>query len=283
MAVSTAELRRRGHSAEDIALAKATQEAHRRAGAPYRTMAEILAGKQARSRPADVVDLTARQLRRRGTYGQAALLADQAALAETDPEIAEQARKAADTLAALARKPNQLELSLYGGPNVTLSTPYVEQVRTKLMASDATTAERNAAMATVLLITTNLEWGGYTCKLLAADLAEMQGMQKADMARTLALLEQIGAISRVKKGRTKIIAVTPEGAFRGRIDDHAGTVARYKAEVIPLAKKAIETTADALGFQTVDKAARAIGEKLRAVQVGQSDLEDFTGPSPHTA
>lgn len=39
---------------------------------------------------------------------------------------------------------------------------------------------------------------------------------------------------RVKRGRTKIITVTPEGAFRGDVNRHAAAVNRYKGEVVPL-------------------------------------------------
>ena len=73
-----------------------------------------------------------------------------------------------------------------------------------------------------------------TCTKTAAELGELLGIDKGNMARTLALLEQIGAISRVKRGRTKVITVTPEGAFRGRIDNHAEVVELYKAEVMLL-------------------------------------------------
>ena len=68
----------------------------------------------------------------------------------------------------------------------------------------------------------------------AADLAEMQGVLKSQMAETLALLEKVGAISRVKRGRTKVITVTPEGAFRGDVNRHAAAVDRYRAEVVQL-------------------------------------------------
>ena len=40
-----------------------------------------------------------------------------------------------------------------------------------------------------LVITRHLEWQGYTCTKVAADLAEMRGIDKAHMARTLSLLE----------------------------------------------------------------------------------------------
>jgi hypothetical protein len=52
------------------------------------------------------------------------------------------------------------------------------------------------------------------------------------MARALDLLEQVGAIHRVKRGRVKVIAVTPEGAFRGNINNHAKAVEKFKLDVI---------------------------------------------------
>ena len=235
MAVTTAELRRRGYSDDDIRLAQMTQEANRRAGAPARTLAEVLAGQQARPRSsAPIEDLTARQLRRRGTYGQAALLVDQAALGERDPARAAQARLLGHGLKAMAERPVQLEFDFFGGGNVSLGHQYIDAVQARLMATNATPAERNAALATLLLITRHLEWQSYVCTKIAADLAEMQGVKRQDMKDTLALLEQVGAIHRVKKGRTKLITVTPEGAFRGKIDNHGEAVERYKAEVIQL-------------------------------------------------
>jgi len=235
MAVTTAELRRRGYSDDDISLAQTVQEANRRAGAPARTLAEILAGQQARPRSAaPVEDLTARQLRRRGTYGQAALLVDQAALGERDPARAAQARLLGHGLKAMAERPVQLEFDFFGGGNVSLGHQYIDAVQARLMATNATPAERNAALATLLLITRHLEWQSYVCTKIAADLAEMQGVKRQDMKDTLALLEQVGAIHRVKRGRTKLITVTPEGAFRGKIDNHGEAVERYRAEVIQL-------------------------------------------------
>ncbi|GBR73088.1 helix-turn-helix domain-containing protein [Acidiphilium acidophilum] len=235
MAVTTAELRRRGYSDDDIRLAQTVQEANRRAGAPSRTLAEVLAGQQARPRSAaSVEDLTVRQLRRRGTYGQAALLVDQAALGERDPARAAQARLLGHGLKAMAERPVQLEFDFFGGGNVSLGHQYIDAVQARLMATNATPAERDAALATLLLITRHLEWQGYACTKIAADLAEMRGVKPQNMKETLALLERVGAISRVKRGRTKLITVTPEGAFRGKIDNHGEAVERYKAEVIQL-------------------------------------------------
>ena len=36
----------------------------------------------------------------------------------------------------------------------------------------------------------------------------------------------------MKRGRVKVIAVTPEGAFRGNVNKHAEAVERYKLDVI---------------------------------------------------
>jgi hypothetical protein len=129
---------------------------------------------------------------------------------------------------------NSLSLIFFGGGNVSLGHQYIDAVQARLMATNATPAERNAALATLLLITRHLEWQSYVCTKIAANLAEMQGVKRQDMKDTLALLEQVGAISRVKRGRTKVIAVTPEGAFRGDISRHGETVARYSAEVVKL-------------------------------------------------
>lgn len=240
MGISNRGFKRRGYDTETIALAQATAEASRRAGAP-RSVAEVLAQKPARARPSGaLVDLTAQQLRRRGGYGQAALLLDQAALAEADPEKAERARFLAHQAKGLGRA-RQLEFDLIGGGNVSLGHQYIDAVQTRLMETSTSAAERDAALATLLLITRHLEWQGYACTKVAADLAEMRGVKKSAMAETLALLERVGAISRVKKGRSKIIAVTPEGAFRGSLNPenpaHAKAVASYSAEVVQLHQK----------------------------------------------
>lgn len=227
------DLRKQGYSEIDLALARHQQEANRRAGAPLRSLGEILAGQFPRPRPgAAPEDLSVRQLRRRGRYGQAALLADQQALAETDELRAIQAREAALKLKELAGGPDCIEFNIFRG-NVMTSDQYHDAVRTRLMATTATPAERMAALGVLMEIKRWMGWQVFTCTKTAAELGELLGIDKGDMARTLALLEQIGAICRVKRGRIKVITVTPEGAFRGKIDNHAEVVERYKTEVMP--------------------------------------------------
>lgn len=234
MSVSLKELRRRGHSDEDIKMAQMIQDGARQSGGAPRSLAQILAGRPARSLSgASVEDLTPRQLRRQGSYGQAALIAKQAALSDADHDRADRARFHANALASLGRIRTG-KYDLLGAGNVSIGHQYIDAVQARLMESSATAVERAMALATLLLITRHLAWQDYTCTKVAADLAEMQGVQKTHMSATLKLLESVGAISRVKRGRTKIIAVTPEGAFRGKMDNHAEAVARYSAEVVQL-------------------------------------------------
>lgn len=233
MARTLRDLRRQGYSETDLALARHQQEANRRAGAPPRSIGEILAGQLPRPRPGAVPeDLSVRQLRRRGRYGQAALLADQQALAETDELRAIQAREAALKLKELAGGPDCIEFNIFRG-NVMTSDQYHDAIRTRLMATKATLSERALALAVLMEIKRWMGWQVFTCTKTAIELGELLGIDKGNMARTLALLEQIGAIGRVKRGRIKVITVTPEGAFRGKIDNHAEVVERYKTEVMP--------------------------------------------------
>lgn len=227
------DLRRSGVSQEDIELAKATQAAQRRTGGPVQSIAVLVGAAQPRQRsnPNPPTDLTDRALRRRGAYDQAALLADQQALQESSPERALKARQAATTLKELSAS-NQIEFDFFGGGNVSIAFQYQDAVTVRLSEKAATPAIRDRALATLWVILRNLQWQSYECSKSASDLCEVLGHDKADMARTLQLLEEVGAIHRVKRGRNKIITVTPEGAFRGNVNNHGQAVERYRLDVI---------------------------------------------------
>ena len=227
------ELRRSGVSQEDIELAKATQAAQRRNGAPVQSIAVLVGAAQPRQRPNPnpLTDLTERALRRRGAYDQAALLADQQALQESSPERALKARQAATTLKELSAS-NQIEFDFFGGGNVSIAFQYQDAVTERLRNSGEPLAKQHQALAVLWQITRHLAWQSYECTKTATDLCELTGIEKARMARVLDLLEQVGAIRRVKRGRVKVIAVTPEGAFRGNVNKHAEAVERYKLDVI---------------------------------------------------
>jgi len=227
------ELRRSGVSQEDIELARATQAAQRRTGGPVQSIAVLVGAAQPRQRPNPnpPADLTDRALRRRGAYDQAALLADQQALQESSPERALKARQAATTLKELSAS-NQIEFDFFGGGNVSISFQYGFEITSRLKQTSRPISEVNRAKAVLWEVVQSLAWQSYECTKTAAELSEITGIDKADMARTLKLLEEVGAIRRVKRGRTKIITVTPEGAFRGNVNNHGQAVERYRLDVI---------------------------------------------------
>ncbi len=237
MAISNKELKRRGVSDDDLRTAHIVQDAQRRTGSPVQSIGQILTGRNPVA--TEPSDLTQRQLRKRGRYGAAALLTDQAALTESDSDRALKARRASAILKELAAKPQQLEFDFFKG-NRMIADEFHDAVRDRLKALKLTTAKMGAAVMVLAEICRHLPWESHVCPLSAADLADVLGMNHSDMARSLALLEQIGAIHRVPRGRTKVITVTPEGAFRGRVDQHAAAVDSYKktqadaGNVVPL-------------------------------------------------
>ena len=226
------ELRRLGITSEDIDMARTTQEAQRRNGSPVQSIAVLVGVAQPqRPNPNPPVDLTDRALRRRGAYDQAALLLDQQALRESSPERAAKAREAALAAKELSAS-NQLEFDFFGGGNVSIAFQYQDAVTERLRNSGQTLARQHQALAVLWQITRHLAWQSYECTKTAADLCEITGITPNHMSPILALLEEVGAIRRVKRGRTKVIAVTPEGAFRGNVNKHAEAVERYKLDVI---------------------------------------------------
>lgn len=227
------ELRRLGITSEDIDMARVTQEAQRRNGSPVQSIAVLVGAVQPRQRPAPTppVDLTDRALRRRGAYDQAALLLDQQALRENSPERAAKAREAALAAKELSAS-NQLEFDFFGGGNVSIAFQYQDAVTERLRNSGQTLARQHQALAVLWQITRHLAWQSYECTKTAADLCNLTGITPNNMSPILSLLEEVGAIRRVKRGRVKIIAVTPEGAFRGNVNKHAEAVERYKLDVI---------------------------------------------------
>jgi hypothetical protein len=237
-APETSRLRR--VSEAEHALATAQQAAEERAGGPRRSIDAILAGRRQANVTAPA-DLAGRQLRRRGRYGQAALLADQAALEERDADRANKARLASGMLKLLAERRPQLEFNFFGG-NVSVGHEYFDAIFARLKTSGVSGVQQRTALATLGVITRYLGWQTYECTKTAAELADMLTMDAAHVTRTLQLLERVGAISRIKRGRTRVIAITPEGVYRGDMNRHAEAVDRYKSEVVPLRPRSPEST-----------------------------------------
>ncbi len=109
---------------------------------------------------------------------------------------------------------------------------YQDAVTERLFEVAKTNAQAKEAGMILWTICRHLGWQSYECTKTAVDLCEITRTKASQMSRALALLEQVGAIKRVKKGRAKIITVTPEGAFRGNINDHGQVVERYNLEMI---------------------------------------------------
>ena len=231
--ISIGELRSMGVSEEDIALARTTQEAQRRTGSLVQSIGALvgLVRPRASSNTTPPTNLTDRALRRRGTYDQAALLLDQQALQESSPERAEKAREAARSAKELSAA-QQVEFDFFGGGNVSIAFQYQDAVTQRLRNSGQSLAKQHQALAVLWQITRYLGWQTYECSKTAADLCDLTGITPNNMSPILALLEEVGAIKRIKRGRTKIITVTPEGAFRGNVNNHAQAVERYKLDVI---------------------------------------------------
>jgi DNA-binding MarR family transcriptional regulator len=230
---SIKELKASGVSQEDINEGLRLQSIQRANGVSVQPLA-VIVGKIDQY-PLDkmspnVVNLTSLALRKRGSYEQAALLVDQSALSEKSPERAALARGASKVLKELALS-KQLEFDFWSG-NVSLAHQYQDAITERLYSSAITRAQANEAMAVLWQITRHLGWQTYECTKTAADLCDITGLKPSDMSVTLAILEQVGAIVRVKRGRVKLITVTPEGAFRGNVNNHAKVVERYKLEVI---------------------------------------------------
>ena len=227
------ELRQMGVSREDIEMAKQTQAAQRRNGSPVQSIGVIVGAVQQRPRhnPNPPTSLTDRAMRKRGTYDQAALLLDQQALQESNPERATKAREAAKMAKELSAA-QQLEFDFFGGGNVSIAHQYQDAVTERLRNSGQSLAKQHQALAVLWQITRHLGWQSYECTKTAADLSELTGITPNNMSPILKLLEDVGAIHRVKRGRVKVIAVTPEGAFRGNVNNHAQAVERFKLDVI---------------------------------------------------
>ena len=237
MAISVKEFKRRGVSDDDLRTAHIVRDAQRRTGSPVQSIGQILSGKNpVASEPSS---LTERQLRKRGRYGAAALLTDQEALTEKDSDRALKARHASAILKELASKPQQLGFDFFKG-NRMIADEFHDAVRDRLNAQPLSVSRRATAIMVLSEICRHLPWESHVCPKTAADLSDILKMHRGELSECLTLLEQIGAILRVKHGRTKVITVTPEGAFRGRVDQHATAVDSYKktlaeaGNVVPL-------------------------------------------------
>lgn len=210
-------LRQMGVSDEDIALAVATQEGQRQAGHPVLPLEEILGLVQAKSaqragaKRARKVGLAARSLDL--LWGEP----------QTEPK---------------PLRPVQLEFDFQKRGNMSIGFEYFDAITQRLRDAPVTPAQRMGAVAALHFIARNLEWEYHSCTKLPSELADDMGVDRAQMSRILKLLEKVGAIYRVKSGAERVIVVSPEGMWRGKFENHAAAVRRFKMEVIDGGKAA---------------------------------------------
>ncbi len=105
-------------------------------------------------------------------------------------------------------------------------------VTERLSAVGPTGARANEALRILWTLRRHIGWQSYGCARTASQLCEVTRTDRARMARLPELPEDMGAIRRVKRGRVKVITVTPEGAFQGSFHRHGRTVERYRFDVI---------------------------------------------------
>lgn len=221
--ITIAQLRKMGFSDEDIELAKATRDAQISQGLRPHSLAAICGAVPTR--------MNDHALRRRSSYEQAALLLDQQAMLEPDFKRATQAREASRKAKRLA-SPKQGEWDFFGGGNMSTGHEFYDAVTERLAALDITPAQQGLAEATMMRIGRNLKWESYECEWTASDLARAARLDEARMSRILKILEDVGAIYRVRLHREKVIVVNPEGMFRGNINKHRDIAADFRLRVI---------------------------------------------------
>jgi hypothetical protein len=160
-----------------------------------------------------------------------ALRLDQDALTEPDPEIKAVLRDASSKVKAIPDKPAQIAFDLLGGGNRMLGNQYVDSILSGLDGTGFSLARKQRDLAMLIRVWRWIRFGTYECFKNAAELAAEAGLDPAHMSETLKDLESIGAIRRVKRGRVKIIVVTPEGLYCGMLNRHDLIRGLYLMEV----------------------------------------------------
>jgi hypothetical protein len=228
-------LRRLGVPEDDL---KAAQEMRRRQanlGAPVLSLSVIcgitVPRRGAGASGGDPTQFRNRQLRGKSAGQQAALLTRVAALGLESPSAQLLGRRIATELDELFEAPVHQEFDFMRG-NVTLAHHYQDIIEDRLTKSGSSPAQQSTALAILWTLTRFLAWQSYEVTIGASEIATRKCLDKVTVSKALKLLESIGAISQVKRGRRKVILITPEGAYRGSIDHHTETATKFRFEVI---------------------------------------------------
>lgn len=178
---------------------------------------------------------------RNGIYEQAALLLEWQALQEGNPDRAALAHDLARRTREFCAADQSGAGSYAKAAKEALATQYKGAVSERLRASGRTLAQQQQAKAVLWEIVRHLARQSCECTETAAALCEISGIKPPNMAETLKLLEEVGAIRRMKRGRLKVIMVTPELACRNHIMNFAPPAGRTRFDVIDGGKHGPET------------------------------------------
>ncbi len=110
---------------------------------------------------------------------------------------------------------------------LTVPASFLPSAMARLTASGAAPADRRDALAVLAAILADLEPQSFTSARNAESTAELLGLDPAAWSRTIRLLEDAGAVVRVKRRGRRGIAVTPDRAAQiGRPRDSDAVILR---------------------------------------------------------
>jgi DNA-binding MarR family transcriptional regulator len=247
----------RGISDENLAMAEQIQTAQRASGGRVQSLAQIcgISDDPQRGRTVqagasvDLDEITRKALR--GARSHAELMAIHARLTALQADgspYRDQIRDCASQLEELAGGVQlEFEFSIWEG-NVIQGHQYLDQMIARLtqLQNDGyewkpgrkmTDANRLLCMAVLQLIGRHLEWQGPRCQVTASEISEALQIDKMQVSRAVKALEEIGAIETgpAPTNRSKkIIIVTPDGIYRGRMSkdrkEHTAAVEDFEKE-----------------------------------------------------
>lgn len=99
----------------------------------------------------------------------------------------------------------------------------------RVMANLRGKKHRRDALEVLWGLVRHVEYGNPECTFgKQEDLAMWLEMHPQQVSRGLGVLEQIGAITRIKDGNRKRVLITPQGVYRGKLQDHPKVVEGYQ-------------------------------------------------------
>ena len=97
--------------------------------------------------------------------------------------------------------------------SILITHAFMDRVVEKLRAADLTMARVNQAIAVLWIILRHLEHNQRHCQKTARELGWLLGIHESEIARALILLEEVGAIERIRGTRPKVIAISADDVY----------------------------------------------------------------------